>query len=215
MKAISILKTTTATLGAIIATNFITQEAKAVTLTFDDISANVSTPLKKYSDLNWSNLYVYNASKHSNSGYNNGAVSQKNIVFNLSEGTSSIRSAKRFDFNKTYLSAAWNNDLNILVEGFFNDNLKYSKTVTVNPYQPQQFNFNFLGINKLTFKSFGGTNAGLGQSGKMFVMDNFVYNETKMVSNKLSQSVPEPVSTLGIAAMGIIGVITGAKRITD
>src|SRR5260221_13569032 len=66
-----------------------------------------------------------------------------------------------FNFLSAYLTGAWNNNLNIEVQGFSGTNLLYDTTVVASATSPTLFTFNYLDIDRLTFNSFGGQkNAG-------------------------------------------------------
>lgn len=179
-------------------------------LTFDDISLEPEfAPIPNgYGGFNWSNMYYLNStpSIYEDSGYARGTVSGNYVAFNAFANPGdvlAISSGDTFDFNSTYLTAAWNHDLNINVQGYLNGSLVYNQTVVVSDDAPTLFNFNYLGIDQLKFVSFGGTDAGTPGGGEHFVMDNFTYN---------AQAVPEP-ATIGLMGLGLLGfVLTRRKR---
>jgi hypothetical protein len=118
-------------------------------------------------------------------------VSQPNVAYNA-WANPAIVSNGLFDFNGAYLAGAWNEGLNVTVEGYLGANLLYTQTVVVSYYYPTWFNFNYVGIDKLVFSSFGGYDAGSPQGeGTHFAMDNFTYTV-----------IPAP----GAIALGSIGV---------
>ena len=55
------------------------------------------------------------------------------------------------------LAAAWNDGLNIQVQGYLKGQLVDSQTVVVNPSGPSLFTFNYQDIDTLKFVSSGGT----------------------------------------------------------
>jgi hypothetical protein len=160
-------------------------------LNFDDITnldiANINVP-NGYGELDWSGFKVIPKDYWPNSGFDNGTVSGNYVAYNSFARSVSVYNGE-FDFVGAYLTAAWNNDLNINIQGFSGVTLLYSTTVVVGPWGPAWFNFNYCGIDKLIFTSYGGTNAGLGGGGEHFVVDNFTY-------------IPEPATLLllGIGA---------------
>lgn len=191
-------------LTSVAAVTLSTSQAKAVVINFDDLSSGSPIP-NGYQGFNWDNFYTLSGSQYVPSGYNNGTVSNPNVAYNAYGFPASVSiNNSQFDFNSAYLTSAWNNGLNIVVEGFLNGVTKYSQTVTVDSTSATLFNFNFLGIDNLRFTSFGGINAGYFGSGEHFALDNFTYNQ--------SANVPEPVTILGTLTAAGFGVILRRKQ---
>ncbi|MBU7585596.1 MAG: PEP-CTERM sorting domain-containing protein [Nostoc sp. TH1S01] len=188
-----------------------TAQAQGLVLTFDDLEPTNSVfeglliP-NGYGGLNWDNFeyldtVLFNANP---SGYINGTISSPNVAFNRFSNPATVsRRRGLFDFNSAYLSGAWNDGLNILVEGFYGGIAKYSTTVTVNSTSPTLFNFDFLGIDSLKFSSFGGINAGYSGVGFNIVLDNFTYTP---------QPVPEPTAILGLITSASFGLASRSKK---
>lgn len=118
-------------------------------------------------------------------------------------GTMAAVSDGTFTFNGAYLTGAWNDGLNITVDGLLGGVQLYSETVVANTSGPIFFNFNYTGIDEVTFNSFGGTPHGFpsGGQGTQFAMDNFTLNQT-----------PEP-STLILAALGGLALLAYRRRL--
>jgi len=89
-------------------------------------------------------------------------------------------------------------NLNINIKGFNNGIRLYDKTFQVDHTEPFKFEANFIGIDKLVFESFGGTNMGLGGCGSHFAMDDFMYNKSTETA-----PVPEP-STMFLFGLGVL-----------
>ncbi|MHC5598405.1 MAG: PEP-CTERM sorting domain-containing protein [Nostoc sp.] len=203
---------TVAAFTAVAAGTISAGQAQGLVLTFDDLGASDDhgNPIPNgYGGLNWDNFYYLTTPTYGTnpSGYQNGTVSSPNVAFNAfgnpaTASTVSIGGGE-FNFNSAYLTAAWNNGLNILVEGFLGGITKYATTVTVDSTSPTQFNFDFLGIDSLKFTSFGGVDAGYEGSGTHLVLDNFTYN---------SETVPEPTTILGLLTVGSFGVALSRKQ---
>ena len=99
-------------------------------------------------------------------------VSSNNVAFNASANTATISGAT-FNLNSAYLTGAWNNGLQLRVEGYANGTKTYDNTYTINATGPTLIDFNYLGVDSVDFNSFGGTqNPGFTSSGEQFVMDN-------------------------------------------
>ncbi|MCX6345307.1 MAG: PEP-CTERM sorting domain-containing protein [Armatimonadetes bacterium] len=185
--------------------------ANAATLTFEDLQslAAVANPWYSYGKiaqapngyggLNWQNLWVMDVNTYTwspTSGYRNGAVSGAMVAYN-SGGTSlsMLASSTPFTLHSAYLTGAWNNNLTVQAVGYRSNVQIYSKTVTVSALSPTLVSYDFANVDKITWNSWGGTNAGLGGSGNPFAMDNLSY-----------ELVPEPSQFLallcGVGGMG-------------
>jgi len=184
----------------------------AEVLTFEDLYLSDDNEYyakipNAYGGLNWSeNFYQLDGSDPvwTNLGYDKGRVSDNHVAFNCWEKDVTVTAPNgRFDFNGAYLTAAWNDGLNIQATGYFNSVLLHDQTVVVDTTGPTWFSFNYLGIDELKFSSSGGTpnpnNTWLGD-GTHFVMDNFTFTEP----------IPEP-ATMILLGSGLIGVL-GLKR---
>ena len=167
--------------------------------TFDELPPIVGSydPIPDgYGGFTWENMYYLDPVYYNtNSGYMAGMVSQPYVAFNAAAGAAAV-SDGIFSFGGAYLTGAWNDDLNIQVNGYLDGSLKYSQTVVVSSTAPTWFDFNYYGIDKLGFSSWGGTpnpNYTTG-AGAHFVMDNFTI-------------VPIPgavlLGILGVSAVGI------------
>ncbi|KOP25513.1 exosortase [Hapalosiphon sp. MRB220] len=186
-----------------------TKQAHAVTVTFDDLSGSQNTVSNGYAGLNWENFYHLDTASFIPSGYVNGTVSPTKVAYNGFGDPAVISTVDDiFDFNSTYLTAAWNDDLTVLVEGYtggiFGEK-KYSQTVVVNTKTPTLFTFDFLGIDYLRFTSSGGNNAGYNGNGTHFAIDNFTFN-------KKTKAVPEPLTIFGSLTASGIGLALYRKQ---
>ena len=152
MRASTIMKKiTTIAIGTMAITLGIikSQPAAALTpsaskvLTFDDITTNHYGVIPDgYGRLDWYNFYVTKGSKDPGSGYDNGTVSGDYVAYSPWVQVGS-NSRYLMDFKGVYLTAAWNDGLNIKVEGILDEEIKYSQTVVVDTDKPTWFEFNF------------------------------------------------------------------------
>jgi hypothetical protein len=106
-----------------------------------------------------------------------------------------------FNFLSTYLTGAWNSNLNIQVQGFSGATMLFNTTVVASATSPTLFTFNYLNIDRLYFNSFGGQDAGFPSGmGEQFVMDNLTV-----------EFVPEP-STFLLTGAGVLTLCALRKR---
>jgi hypothetical protein len=77
----------------------------------------------------------------------------------------------------------------------------YDTTVIVDDDAPTYFNFNYVGIDRLEFNSFGGIDAGTPGTGTQFAMDNFTYSVVP---------IPAAVWLFG-SGLGLLGWIRRRK----
>lgn len=161
--------------------------AGSVLLTFDDLPtlSNLGTYVPNgYGGLQWDTFMYFSpaVSGPYPSGYVNGTISPPNVAFNAYASPASLSSGVSFDLSSAYLTAAWNDGLQVEVQGFISGTLTYDNTYTLNTTSPQLINFNYLGVDQVTFSSSGGVNNNYPNGfGTMFAMDNLVLN-----------AVPEP-----------------------
>ena len=169
-------------------------ESRADVLTFDDVTEeNWARIPDGYGGLNWNDMNVLTPRPGANTGYANGTVSGEYVAYNPFSAVASASAGEYFTFEGAYLTAAWNYRLNIVVDGYRDDELVYSETVVVGPLEPTWFDFDYCDIDTLTFTSFGGVNAGLGRNGTHFALDDFTFD----FDEGPSASVATDVETLG------------------
>jgi len=179
--------------------------ASAAVLTFDDITTNTGfTALNgtSYGGLNWSDdWFALHTPTYTVSGYQTGTVSGDYVALN-GFGTDVEITNGTFDFMGTYLAAAWNDGLQVEVKGFSGGIETYMTTVTVDTAGPTWFNFNMTGVDKLSFRSFGGVqNGSLNGSGSHFAMDNFTYNVAAT-----GVPAPGPLGLLALSGALLLGL---------
>jgi uncharacterized repeat protein (TIGR01451 family) len=144
-------------------------------VTFDDLSGSGLPVPIGYGGLTWSNFSYLIGADHPNSGYSAGTVSPPNAAYNPYGTPASIISTGLVNFVSAFLTAAWNDNLQVQVKGYSGATLVYSNSYTLSATAPTLINFNYLGVNKVDFISSGGTpHPGYSGSGTHFVMDNVV-----------------------------------------
>jgi hypothetical protein len=189
-----------------VATASLTTAASPVLITFDDITASsgISPPFPNvpagYNGLQWYNFQVLDAVHSPRSGYHDGVVSPNNVAFNNGGEPANFSSSTAFDLDSAYLTAAFNEGLQVEVQGFVGSVLTYDNTYTLSPTAPSLISFDYLGVDEVNFISFGGTpQVGYGGYGTQFAMDNLLINTT-----------PEP-GTMGLLILGATLVGLGGR----
>ena len=180
-----------------------TGRAGAESLTFDDIP-NVTQqgiPIPQgYGGLNWTNFNVLDSQVSPLlSGYKNGTISLPNVAFNNFGNPATVLAIGEvpFTLNSAYLTSAWNDGLQVEVQGFQRGILEYDQTFVVNTTAPTFINFNYQNVDQLTFMSSGGVHHdGYTLFGEQFALDNLTVNAT----------VAEPSSLTLASAAALIGL---------
>jgi PEP-CTERM motif len=172
------------------------------TLNFDSFPSFTTIP-NGYGGLNWGNFGVLNAAFDPNSGYVNGLISSPNVAFNLSGTPASFSSvADQFTFTSAYLTAAWNDGLNLEIQAFDDGVMLDDVNLTLNTSGPVFYNPNWSGIDTITFISTGGVHhGGYVGFGTQVAMDDLTINGPS--------PTPEPPSffLMGTGLAGLIGFV--------
>ncbi len=148
---------------------------------FDDIGwfSGYQVP-DGYGGLDWKNIHVMDVAAMGFSaqyfnGYVAGMVSPGTVahIYDTLQ-PAQIKSSLPFDFVSVYLTSAWEDNLEVVVEGYLGSELRYSQTVKLSPIEPFLFEANYRGITELKFTTRGGTGAHWPTRGDgyQFVMDN-------------------------------------------
>ncbi len=153
--------------------------AVAETVNFEDLdpiwSDHVSVA-PGYAGLNWVNFISFYVGPLNDAGDQTGYVTGTSgafAVFNDSGLPTEFSSDKPFTLVSAYLTAAWLEGMEITVDGYLDEKLVKTVTVTVSPAASQLFTFDFKGVNRVTFTPSGGTSVkGFAGDGTFFVMDN-------------------------------------------
>jgi hypothetical protein len=146
-------------------------------ITFDDLSNNVTgLPVPAhYNNLTWSNFYYLNGLAYIQpSGYTAGVVSASNVAYNGSGTPAAVSSSVRFDLLSGYLTAAWNDNLQVELKGYSGPTLTYDNTYILSATAPTLIGFDYLDVTSVQFISSGGTpHLAYGDTpGYQFAMDN-------------------------------------------
>jgi len=145
-------------------------------VTFDELTQTASglAVPANYAGLNWGNFfYIDGVNYVSNpSGFQAAVVSSNNVAYSVSTNPASIVGGL-FDLNSAYLTAAWNDNLQVEAKGYIGTVLSYDQTYTLSAIARTLIQFNYLGVDQVDLVSSGGSHhAGYSGTGTNFVMDN-------------------------------------------
>jgi len=145
-------------------------------VTFDDLTQTASglAVPANYASLNWSNFFYLDGVNYAGnpSGFQAGVVSSNNVAYNVSANPASILGGL-FDLNSAYLTAGWNDNLEVEAKGYIGGVQSYDQTYTLSATTRTLIQFNYLGVDQVDFVSSGGSHhAGYNGTGTNFMMDN-------------------------------------------
>jgi PEP-CTERM motif len=179
------------------------------TLTFDGLVTQTEEPLpRSYGGLTWENMWVLNplqnpSPEYAASGYFAGIVSGDSVAFNAGGAPATVLGSTAFTFNSAHFTAAWNTDLNLNITAYSGDAAIFAVSLTLNPSGPLFFAPNWSGIDRLSFASTGGQDAGFGGKGTHFALDNFVFTSTP---------IPEPSTLVLLGTSLLAALAVGGRR---
>jgi len=175
------------------------------TLGFDDLSGAEGVIPNGYGNLDWSNFWYLDGVNYPGnpSGYQNGVVSPNNVAFNAYGNPASIYSAPVYPFQvlNGYITAAWNDGLNISIVGYLAGNPVIAGSFNIDTSGPTYFYATApVWIDDIVFTSSGGVNHGYNGAGTHFALDNLTVDTT-----------PEP-GTLLLVGTGILGLVRKFRK---
>lgn len=195
------MKTIALTVAACLSLAINAFAAGADTITFDEFSYSVFNPYSLltngYHGLNWNNMYAFNPFVYQYpSDYPQGVISLYNCAFNGSAQPATITiSSGQFDLDSAYLTAHDANPLLLHVQAFTGATLRYANDYFLYPGNPQNINFNYAGIDRVTF-----TPNWYGQTyGANFILDNLVV------------TIPEP-GICWLLSLGSVALTSRSRR---
>lgn len=157
------------------------------TINFDNLTQAVIP--SGYGGLNWSNFYARDSvTNNSPSGYVYGRTSGNFVAYNGGGNAAYFESTNSFTVKSAYLTAAWNNGLQVSITGYSNGVVAYSQTYIVNTTSPSNITFNWVNVNKILFTSSGGVSAGYPDGlpapfARHFVLDDLVLSSNLSVAD--------------------------------
>ncbi|MBP7053353.1 MAG: pre-peptidase C-terminal domain-containing protein [Phycisphaerae bacterium] len=164
----------------------------AEVLTFDNVTSEETAPIAdNYGGFQlWTTFYAGKARLWPGSGYYNGLVSGDYVAYNNGGNPAEIQGTP-FDLYGAYFTAAWNDGLNIDIEGYRSGSPVHTLTAVVNTSGPQWVSMNFTNVDRVSFTSHGGThNPDMGLSGVQFAMEDMEYSFASISPTALTNNVP-------------------------
>ena len=188
----------------------LTSEASTL-LTFDELPTPEVIPGLNYTyipdgygSLLWNNFGVLDgAIMPANEGYHAGIVSSNNVAFNYYGAPASISVVGgSFNLESAYLTLALNLDtsLDIEVQGFAGTTLLYDNTYTVNRNAPTLVNFDYIGVDAVTFIS---------SPAQPFAMDNLTVTLVPEPDTAALLFIGAALSALGMLKMRLSRLAVG------
>ena len=178
--------------------------ASADTINFDDLS---DAPIANgYHGLDWSNFWSFApfSPDYDGSGYESALTSGTNVAYNSYGTPASISSAADFDLNSFVAAAAWNDGLSVLISGYNNGVQIYSTVVSLVTGSASAVTLNWIGVDDVSFVSYGGTNPGLNGSGTHFALDDLTISVAPV-------PLPAALPLFGFALAGM-GFVARRRR---
>jgi hypothetical protein len=170
-------------------------------ITFDDLPATQARVPNGYGGFSWSEFDYLQVSSYgfNPSGYQAGMISPGKVGFGFPfSSPSSVFSLAPFNFNSAYLTAAWNDNLQLEVKGYAGTTLVYDNSYILSAVTPTLIQFDYSNVNEVDFLPSGGTHhSGYPGSGEQFVIDNLVIQ------------TPEP----SILSLVLLGALCITKQI--
>jgi hypothetical protein len=171
----------------------------ADTLGFDDLTdprLQQGDVPDGYGGFHWNNFYVLDGVDYPyGGGYPLAAVSPKMVIFNAWGAPASF-SGSPFTFNSAYFTSALSNGLHVRADASLEGTVIHTKEFLLDTTGATLETFNWSGIDKVLFTSWGGDSA---QS--HFAVDNVTFNVP----------IPEP-SAFALLAIGAGGVLAFSLR---
>ncbi len=179
----------------------------AALITFDDFTDGDFIP-NGYAGLSWNNMSSLNAVTYDTnpSGYFVGLVSPEFVAYNAYGTPASFGLEPGLVVNSFYLTAAWSDDLDVLIEGLLDGSPVVSTSIQIDSTLQSLVTLNWSGIDEVRLTTSGGVdNPNFSGNGTHFALDNLVVNSE-------FQEVPEAGTWLAGAAVALIGGATYLRR---
>lgn len=152
-----------------------------------------------YAGFNWSSHFrlmtlEYATTATTGVGYKNGMSGNVVAYTSGAAGTNTVEmsSSKTFNFSGAYITSVWKMNQDVLLQGYYNEQLIYEKTIITSSDHAYWFDFDFKDINRLCIvPGINGTNIYSSDFGNHLAIDNIT-------------TIPEPATLLLLGLGGLI-----------
>ncbi len=193
---------------------FAAMPAQAVTLNFDDLPS--SAAFQSYGGFTFDNFYALDGRTFVPSGYANGVISRENVAYNGTGYAASITGAAPFSLTSAYLTAAWNDGLNVSVTGTLNGAVAFAQSFVLDTAAPLLAIFDHARVDRVTIVSSGGVHHDGYDSGygTQVAIDDLTLEHVGGAARG-DTTVPEPATwALMLAGMALTGGALRQRRPT-
>jgi hypothetical protein len=132
-----------------------TMSASAGLLGFDNLG-NVEAPIPTgYGNLQWTNFWSLDAATYeTKSGYQADMISKNNVAYNAYGNPASIYvTSGSFRPVMAFMTAAWTNNLKVLIKGYLRGKLVFTHTYILSTTRPSLVAFGNVNVDMLDFST--------------------------------------------------------------
>jgi len=159
------------------------EDTNDLTLDFDDVVVNAQSEELSvsgvYNGFFFADAGIVNGSAiYNESGYENGATSGDNVLFNEDGNKLTIARLTDFDLESGVFTGAWNNGVNVRVTAYDDGAVTAIAEFAVTADEPTFVEFDFAGfksIDTVEFETWGGVNAGYDGGGTQVAIDDLAF----------------------------------------
>lgn len=175
--------------------------ASAATVNFENLYPSLSKTTtnampNNYAGVNWSSSFRLMTREYSTTGlgYKNGMSGNVVAYTSGAAGANAVEmsSSETFNFTGAYITSAWKMNQDVLLQGYYNQQLIYETTIITSSDHAYWFDFDFKDINRLRIvPGTNGTNIYNDYRGNHLAIDNVT-------------TIPEPATLLLLGLGGLI-----------
>jgi MYXO-CTERM domain-containing protein len=142
------------------------------------------------------------------SGYCYASSSKPDVAYDPRGTPATLSSGSVFTLGSAFLTAAWNNGLNLEITGFSGATQMFDRNIVLSQNSGAVYTFGWSGIDRLVFTPSGRLDA---NSDDVGVGTEFVLDDISLTPGTESSVTPEP-ATMSLVAFGLVGLAGAARR---